>query len=145
MSIPQVAIVVLRHQEFFWIHQRHASKRVYPGLWGIGIGGKVDAGESPLQAAVRELQEESGIQVTPETLCFLGEYDWSSPETTYQGSLFLLDITPEQIQPCAREFQDSKWVSTAELEQQKMSGQLCPDTAYFYEKVLITSFPIRLE
>lgn len=145
MSIPHVAIVTLRHQDLYWIHQRHASKRVYPGLWGIGIGGKVDANESPLQAAVRELQEESGIQVVPEALRFLGEYDWNTPEATYHGFLFLLETTPEKIQPCAREFQDFKWVTATEIEQQKMSGQLCPDTAYFYEKMRITSFPIPSE
>lgn len=40
-----------------------------PGrTWWFTIGGGIDAGESPRQAAVRELQEETGLQLAPEDL-----------------------------------------------------------------------------
>ena len=35
----------------------------------VGLGGHVEAGESPAQAAAREVKEEAGIAVAPENLC----------------------------------------------------------------------------
>lgn len=43
-----------------------------PGIpgsrWWVTPGGGIDAGETPRRAAVRELAEETGLQVTPERL-----------------------------------------------------------------------------
>ena len=36
--------------------------------WWFTVGGGIDAGETPLQAAVREVAEETGLQVAPEQL-----------------------------------------------------------------------------
>jgi 8-oxo-dGTP pyrophosphatase MutT (NUDIX family) len=44
-----------------FLQKRSRSKDVYPGYWDIAAGGVVLAGESYLQAAVRELDEELGI------------------------------------------------------------------------------------
>ncbi|HEU4715540.1 MAG TPA: NUDIX domain-containing protein [Candidatus Saccharimonadales bacterium] len=43
-----------------------------PGMIDIGVGGFVDSGELPEQAAVREIKEETGLDVTPGELIFLG-------------------------------------------------------------------------
>lgn len=45
-----------------YIHQRKADKKVFPLLFGMGAGGKVDEGETFTQAAQRELNEELGIE-----------------------------------------------------------------------------------
>ena len=39
--------------------RHHAGQRVFPG-------GRIDAGETPEQTALRELQEEVGLQIDPE-------------------------------------------------------------------------------
>ncbi len=41
------------------------------GKWN-GFGGKVDPGETLLAAALREMQEESGVAVSPETCAYHG-------------------------------------------------------------------------
>lgn len=46
--------------------------RIQPGTWGIPAG-KVEAGETPLQAAIRETREEVGIDLTPENIEYHGD------------------------------------------------------------------------
>jgi len=136
-----VSIVLIRFEDLFWVHQRRDDKRVYPGLWGIGIGGKVENGEFPLQAAVRELQEESGL-ATPihEILTF----HWDAPECRYTGHVFeTWAPSLNALIPCEREFADFSWLNQLGIEQKRMSGQLCPDTAHFWNLFLTTDASSR--
>ena len=47
-------------------------------LWELPAG-LIDAGESPREAAARELEEELGFRVRPEALEQLGEWAWPVP------------------------------------------------------------------
>src|SRR5690348_13312595 len=60
MATP-IAIAVVEHEDHFLIGQRPAGVAL-AGYWEFP-GGKIEAGEKPAQAAVRECLEESGIQV----------------------------------------------------------------------------------
>ncbi len=51
--------------------KRSATKDTYPNTLGASIGGHVDIGETPLSAAIRELEEESGIKVKASEIDFL--------------------------------------------------------------------------
>lgn len=55
--------------------QRGASKIIYPLLWDISVAGHVDAGEAIEHAAIRETQEEIGIEVPESSLVKIGVYD----------------------------------------------------------------------
>jgi isopentenyl-diphosphate delta-isomerase len=46
--------------------QRTWDKKIMPGAWDVSVGGHVGAGESYLDAAVRETEEELGLQFPPE-------------------------------------------------------------------------------
>ena len=60
--MPQpIAIAVVEQEGRYLIGQRGADGPL-PGLWEFP-GGKVEAGETPEQAAVRECREETGLQV----------------------------------------------------------------------------------
>lgn len=50
------------------LQQRRPDKDRYPGCWDVSAGGFVTAGESPLTAACRELQEELGLSVRADEL-----------------------------------------------------------------------------
>jgi 8-oxo-dGTP diphosphatase len=62
----------------------------------VGLGGKIEAGETPLLAAVREIEEESGLIVDPADLDERGmlEYrfpthpDWSQRSTIFVAHAF---------------------------------------------------------
>ena len=58
-----VCEVVVRHRDGdYLLPQRDFGKEAYPGYEEIGAGGSALKGETPLQGAVRELREESGIE-----------------------------------------------------------------------------------
>ena len=51
----------------FLLCQRAADMRRHAGQWALP-GGRVEAGETPLEAGLRELDEELGIRLGPETV-----------------------------------------------------------------------------
>ncbi|WP_274475626.1 NUDIX hydrolase [Mangrovimonas aestuarii] len=55
--------------------QRAASKSICPLLWDVSVAGHVDAGESVIDAALRETREELGHTITQNDLQFIGAYD----------------------------------------------------------------------
>jgi len=58
-----VQVFILDEEEDFFLQKRGEKKDVFPGLYEGGITGHVLSGETYLQAAVRELKEELGIEV----------------------------------------------------------------------------------
>ena len=56
------------------LQERDEHAPIAPERWAAS-GGHVEPGESFLEAAVRELREETGLVVAPEELQLLGVYD----------------------------------------------------------------------
>src|SRR5437016_2875426 len=66
----KVAAVFCRYKdEFLMLHR--LPEKSHGNCWGIP-GGKVDAGESSLDGALRELCEETGLEVTKDKVKDLG-------------------------------------------------------------------------
>ena len=64
MKMPAGAWIIVYHPKKRTFLFAKRSRRVNnPNRWNL-FGGQLDPGESPIQAALRELQEESGIQAT---------------------------------------------------------------------------------
>ena len=59
------------------VQQRSLKARYYAGKWDV-TGGSVRAGETPLDAIIREIREEIHLQVAPEALRLVYEdiIDW---------------------------------------------------------------------
>lgn len=55
--------------------QRAASKTIFPLLWDVSVAGHVDAGETVAEAAIREIKEEIGLQISESDLTKIGVYD----------------------------------------------------------------------
>ncbi|CAM3852646.1 DNA mismatch repair protein MutT [Pseudomonas reidholzensis] len=75
-------------------------------------GGKIDAGESPQQALVRELEEELGLRLDPSQAEYLGQF--SAPAANEPGfevhaELFRID-TADTVAPAA-EIEEVHWLS----------------------------------
>ncbi|ADU25754.1 NUDIX hydrolase [Ethanoligenens harbinense] len=59
-----VHVFIYRDDGRFLLQKRSLRKRLYPGKWDI-TGGGVRAGESSLEAACREVEEEVGLTLPP--------------------------------------------------------------------------------
>lgn len=61
---------IVNSKNEFLIQKRSDSIKRHPGKWAF-TGGAVDAGESSLEGAMREVNEELGIEVLPEDVEYL--------------------------------------------------------------------------
>lgn len=96
--------------------QRHPNK-----AWGLKwecSGGAIVAGESPVDSAKRELEEETGITVSEEKVVYLGKTIMENYQCImYTYIVFLSDDVELKLQP--EEVVDAKWVDFVELENMK--------------------------
>lgn len=57
------------------LSQRSAKKIICPLLWDVSVAGHIDAGESILQAAIRETKEEIGLSISENQLNKIGVFE----------------------------------------------------------------------
>ena len=55
------------------LQKRGKAMEAFPGYWDISAAGHVSAGQTPEEAAWREVKEEIGINLSENELNFLGE------------------------------------------------------------------------
>lgn len=80
-------------------------------------GGKIDAGESAVDALTRELQEELGLLIEPHQAHFLGEFSAvaaNEPGFEVHCQLYRLDVD-EDVVPAA-EIEEIVWIDTNTVE-----------------------------
>jgi len=81
-----------------FLQKRSMEKDVQPGKWDMSVGGHVDAGEEPADAAARELSEELGVDgLLPE---YHYHYIWESEiESEYIRTYSVRCEGPFHLQP----------------------------------------------
>jgi mutator protein MutT len=106
MAIRVLAAVIER-KGLLLLCQRAHHKR-HGGLWEFP-GGKVEAGESDLDAARREMEEELGVHVTSAGPVILSVAD--------PGSDFVIEFLPIEIkgEPVCLEHAALEWVDEGRL------------------------------
>ena len=111
----QVAdVVFVNNSKVLLVQQRKASAH---GLWSFP-GGRLEQGETPMQAAAREVREEIGVELVNARLLKVLSI------TTPRGPLGIRVYTGEYsgtIQLNSSELMAYKWFSIDELEDMKLS------------------------
>jgi 8-oxo-dGTP diphosphatase len=79
-----VAGLIIKDGRLLLVHNIKHGLRIEPP------GGKIQDGETPEQAVVREIMEELGVSSRPTSL--LGMYTTDSPEGAFEVHMFLCDI-----------------------------------------------------
>ena len=106
----EVAVAVLQRPDGTFLMAQRPEGKAYAGYWEFP-GGKVESGESPYHALVRELHEELGIDV--ETA-----YPWLTRVFTYPHATVRLNffrVTSWKGEPHGRENQLLSWQRLPEL------------------------------
>jgi len=62
-----IHILVFNSAADWFLQQRSWNKDTQPGKWDTAVGDHLDTGESYLQAALREMREERGIETAKST------------------------------------------------------------------------------
>ena len=107
-----VAACVLQEDDGRILIAKRPPGRPLAGLWEFP-GGKVDPGESPEHALVRELAEELGIEIAAADLAPLTFASHAYPDFHLLMPLFLCRRWRGEVRP--HEGQELLWVIPAEL------------------------------
>lgn len=82
----------------------------FKGMWEFP-GGKIEAGETPQQALVREIKEELDVEITVGELLHTIEYDY--PNFHLSMDCFWCEISTGTL--VAKEAQEMRWLCANEL------------------------------
>ena len=69
------------------LQKRSRNKDSFPGKFDTSSAGHIQAGDEPLESALRELKEELGIHAVPEDLQFAGKFPISFAKE-FHGKMF---------------------------------------------------------
>ena len=109
--MTEVVAALIWRGERFLACQRPAHKA--RGLLWEFVGGKIEPGETPQQALIRECREELGITVIPREVFM--EVTHVYPDLTVHLILFHADL-PEG-EPQALEHHDLRWITVKEIDE----------------------------
>ncbi|HLW63992.1 MAG TPA: NUDIX domain-containing protein [Gemmataceae bacterium] len=116
-------LLVFNRKVELFIHQRTATKDVYPSHWDLTIGGVVAAGESFDEGAKREGLEELGVAIEPVPLF---PFRYSDERSAVQGMVYRVQHGgPFRLQP--EEIVRGEFVALKDLPKRLYEAPFCPD------------------
>lgn len=122
-----VCEAIIQHtDEEYLLIQRSLKKEIYPGKWEVGAGGSALKGENKIQAILREIKEETGIDSGE--LKELYNFVHAKHQAIYCGFILVTSFNKNSIQLQADEAINYKWVSRRELIE-FYDGNQCSDSS----------------
>ncbi|QLK63170.1 8-oxo-dGTP diphosphatase MutT [Enterobacteriaceae bacterium Kacie_13] len=112
MKQLNISVGIIRNeQKEIFITQRDASSHM-AGFWEFP-GGKIESGETPEQAVIRELQEEVGIE--PISPVLLDSLEHRFPDRIITLHFFMVENWKGE--PYGKEGQPKRWVEQSQLNE----------------------------
>ena len=105
-----VWIWIINDNGQFLVQKRSQQKKWFTGMWDIPSAGHLEAGEEPIDGAIRETKEELGIDTNAKDYEYVGEY---ISDTTWElGQVYILKTNKkvEDMQFQEEEVETAKWL-----------------------------------
>ena len=105
-----VWIWIINNDGQFLVQKRSQQKKWFAGMWDIPSAGHTEAGETPIDGAIRETKEELGIDTNAKDYEYVGEY---ISDTTWElGQVYILKTNKkvEDMQFQEEEVETAKWL-----------------------------------
>lgn len=103
-----VCDIIVRHTDGDYLIMQRDARKHYGGMWEATAGGSALAGESPLQCAMRELFEETGIRAN--TLTEVGRVVDENYHSAYVEYLYVTGCDKDSVKLQDGETSDFRWV-----------------------------------
>lgn len=110
-----VGVVIVNSKNEVLLQKRSKFKRVKPGVWGI-CGGKIDYGETSIDAGVRETFEEIGVKLNKEDLKILSRQAIIEEKIYLTNYYVMQDIDIDKCVLQKEEVEEVKYFKIDELE-----------------------------
>jgi len=128
------------------LQQRSHKKIIHPLLWDVSAAGHIDAGESFIEAALRETKEELGLILNSGNLqkigTFLHETNYGKIQDNEFHQVYIAELKADlnQLQPQEDEVEALKLVSFNEFEilltQSETNNHFIPTNKSYYSFVI---------
>ena len=108
--VPTVQIYLEKDGKYLMLYRNKKKNDMNEGKW-LGVGGHVELGETPFQAVVREVKEETGLDLkSAEYRCVINFFNDDYDEIIYQYTSS--DFSGEVIECNEGEL---KWIPKEEI------------------------------
>lgn len=98
--IPAVLLYAFFENQVLMIHRNQKKNDFHEGKWN-GLGGKLDLGETAIQCAAREFEEESGAKTSIEQWTWAGVLTFPNfkphKKEDWHVSVYRTELTQEQV------------------------------------------------
>lgn len=82
-----IAVLIISDNKIL-LQKRNSTKKVYPNLWSLFVKGHVQAGETSIEASIREINEEIGITIKENELTYLYTIKEETNNQCYMENIF---------------------------------------------------------
>jgi isopentenyl-diphosphate delta-isomerase len=113
---------IVNDSEQVLLQQRHWNKQTDPGCWDISVAGHIEAGQTPMEACLRETQEEIGAVLIETEIEFIATLPHQSPIQNLQQTdnefqhIFICrkNLEISELTPQPSEVLELKWMDLKE-------------------------------
>lgn len=119
---------IIRKNNKILVIKRSAKEDVFENLWDIP-GGRMNFGESPHEALIREIYEETGIKVNISTPFTVWSF-MASEDLQVIGITMLANYVSGDVQ-LSEEHTEYKWIEPLEFEKLNANSSLKKEIAQY--------------
>ena len=131
-----VWIWIVNSKNEILVQKRASVKKSFPNYWDMPSAGHVAAGESSIEGAIRETEEELGLKTKKDDYIYVGEYICEKTWEIGQIYLLKIDVEINELKLQKEEVDEVKWLSYEEFVKLFYSEEFIPYDEEYRKLVL---------